>query len=317
MDLLLSVIDSVCVVKPAVIGVSLFAVHEGEGLDGLREFVSVLHLDEIKVTTVSLTSVFLLSGAERPTLHALLVFSADSRAGGANLTGGTLKLGVCAPAGPTLTNPSAITDLLVGGEAGRGVQRAVTRASGVVSITDTNPALTTAVSSAEFIVGTVAVEVVALAELAAVAFLRIVSFLALAGAAHTLAIVTADVRAVVLTAILVQVLSGHLVFTTFTLSANTSLIAPAGSTLKCAVAVMAQVAVFDALLVTVTLADEVEGDLDLLGKAQRFNLNFFFFALSGATLSCDINAEGYLISDGDVGAPPSIFSIIHYTVFTV
>lgn len=74
MDLLLSVVvDGVCVVEPAVIGVSFLAVHEREGLDGLRKLVSVLHLDEVKVTTVSLTSVFLLSRAEPPTLHTLPV----------------------------------------------------------------------------------------------------------------------------------------------------------------------------------------------------------------------------------------------------
>lgn len=72
MDFFLSVVvDGVCVVEPAVIGVSLLAVHEGEGLDGLRELVSVLHFNEFKVTTVSLTSVLLLSCAERPALHTL------------------------------------------------------------------------------------------------------------------------------------------------------------------------------------------------------------------------------------------------------
>lgn len=74
MDLLLSVVvNGVGVVEPAVIGVSLLAVHKREGLDGLRELVSVLHLDEVKVTTVSLAGVFLLSCAERPTLHTLPV----------------------------------------------------------------------------------------------------------------------------------------------------------------------------------------------------------------------------------------------------
>lgn len=80
-------------------------------------------------------------------------------------------------------------------------------------------------TSTEFIVGTVTVEVVALAVFAAVAFFGIVPLFALAGAAHALAVVAADVCAVVLAAILVQVLGGHLVLATFTLSANTSLIA--------------------------------------------------------------------------------------------
>lgn len=43
------------------------------------------------------------------------MFSTDSGAGGADLTGGPLELGVGAPAGPALTDPSAVTDLLVGG----------------------------------------------------------------------------------------------------------------------------------------------------------------------------------------------------------
>lgn len=87
-------------------------------------------------------------------------------------------------------------------------------------------------TSAEFIVGTVAVEVVALAVFAAVAFLGIVPLLALTGAAHALAVVAADVCTVVLAAVLVQVLGGHLVLTTFTLSANTSLIAPERNTVS-------------------------------------------------------------------------------------
>lgn len=74
------------------------------------------------------------------------MLSTDSGAGGADLTGGPLELGVGAPAGPALTDPSAVTDLLVGGQAGGGVQRAVAGASRVVSVTDTHPALTAAVS---------------------------------------------------------------------------------------------------------------------------------------------------------------------------
>lgn len=50
---------------------------------------------------------------------------------------------------------------------------------------------------------------------------------------------------------------------------------PAGSTLKCSIAVMAQIAVFNAMSVALTLADEVEHDLDLLSKAQGFDLNGF------------------------------------------
>lgn len=72
------------------------------------------------------------------------------------------------------------------------------------------------------------------------------------------------------------------------------ILSPAGSTLKCSIAVMAQVAVFNALFVTITLADKGEHDLDLLSKAQGFDLNAFWLAWSGAALSCDINAKGYL-----------------------
>lgn len=41
------------------------------------------------------------------------MLSADSRTGGADLTGGPLEFRVRAPAGPALAGPSAVTDLLV------------------------------------------------------------------------------------------------------------------------------------------------------------------------------------------------------------
>lgn len=81
-------------------------------------------------------------------------------------------------------------------------------------------------TSAEFIIRAVAVEVVTFAEFSAVAFFGIFPLLALASATHALAIIAADVRAVVLAAVLVQVLGGHLIFPAFTLPANTSFIAP-------------------------------------------------------------------------------------------
>lgn len=75
-----------------------------------------------------------------------LVFSTDSGAGGADLTGGTLELGVSALADATLAGAPAITYLLVGCQAGGGVQGTVAGAARVVGITDTHPALTTSMS---------------------------------------------------------------------------------------------------------------------------------------------------------------------------
>lgn len=73
MDLLLRVVvDSIGVVEPAVIGVPLLAVHHGvRGVVGLRQLVSVLDFDQIEVAALFLTRVFLLTGAERPTLDTL------------------------------------------------------------------------------------------------------------------------------------------------------------------------------------------------------------------------------------------------------
>ena len=75
-----------------------------------------------------------------------LVLSADSGAGGADLTGGTLELGVGALADATLAGAPAITYLLVGCQAGGGVQGTVAGAACVVGIADTHPALTTPMS---------------------------------------------------------------------------------------------------------------------------------------------------------------------------
>ena len=71
-----------------------------------------------------------------------LVLGADSRAGGAGLAGGALELGVCTFAGATLAGPPAVTDLLVGGQAGGVVQGAIAGAACPVGIADTHPALT-------------------------------------------------------------------------------------------------------------------------------------------------------------------------------
>ncbi len=73
MDLLLCVVvDSVGVVKPAVIGVPLLAVHHGvRGIVGLGQLVPVLHFNQVEVAAVFLTCVLLLTGAKRPALDAL------------------------------------------------------------------------------------------------------------------------------------------------------------------------------------------------------------------------------------------------------
>ena len=73
MHLLLSVVvDGVGVVEPAVVGVSLLAVHHGVGgVVGLGQLVPVLHLDQVEVAAVSLTCFLLLTRAKRPALDAL------------------------------------------------------------------------------------------------------------------------------------------------------------------------------------------------------------------------------------------------------
>lgn len=81
-------------------------------------------------------------------------------------------------------------------------------------------------TSAEFVVVTVAAEVVALAEAAAVALLGVVSDFALAHAAHALPVVAADVRAVVLAAVAVHVLRGHVVAAALAVAAHAPLVAP-------------------------------------------------------------------------------------------
>lgn len=84
----------------------------------------------------------------------------------------------------------------------------------------------TGLTSTEFVVGAVTVEVVTLAELPTVAFLWVLSLLTLTGSTHTVSVVAADVCTVVFTAALIQVFAGHLVGAALTLSTNTALIAP-------------------------------------------------------------------------------------------
>lgn len=81
-------------------------------------------------------------------------------------------------------------------------------------------------TSTELVVGAVTVEVVTLTVLAAVVLIRVVPLLTFTLATHTLAVVAAQIGAVVLTAGLFQVLTGHLVFPALALSANAILIAP-------------------------------------------------------------------------------------------
>lgn len=81
-------------------------------------------------------------------------------------------------------------------------------------------------TSAQLVVGSVTVEIVALAELAVVDLCRILSLLAFAGAADTVAIVAANICTVVLPALGVQVLSLTLVPAALAKTADTSFVAP-------------------------------------------------------------------------------------------
>ena len=83
-----------------------------------------------------------------------------------------------------------------------------------------------ALTSAQFVSGAVTVEVVTLAERAAVPLLRVVSLLALTRATHAVSVVAADVRAVVFTAGPVHVLRGHFVAAALALSAHAAFVTP-------------------------------------------------------------------------------------------
>ena len=69
------------------------------------------------------------------------MLSTHSGTGGTHFAGGSLELGVGALTHPTLTGPAAVTDLLVLGQTGGGVQRAVALVARVVSIAVTHTAL--------------------------------------------------------------------------------------------------------------------------------------------------------------------------------
>lgn len=81
-------------------------------------------------------------------------------------------------------------------------------------------------TSTQHVVGAVAVEVVALAVLATVDFCGILPFLALAGAADAVAVVAADVGAVVFPAVGVQVLGVDVVLAALAHAPDTSFVTP-------------------------------------------------------------------------------------------
>lgn len=86
--------------------------------------------------------------------------------------------------------------------------------------------LSTLLTSAELVVGAVTVEVVALAVLAAVDLRGILSLLALAGAADAVAVVAADIRTVVFSAVGIQVLCPHFVFAALAKTSDAAVITP-------------------------------------------------------------------------------------------
>lgn len=73
MDLRLRVVvDGVGVVEPAVVSVPLLTVHDRVGgVVGLRQFLPVLHYDQVEVAAHIRTHVLLLARAERPALDTL------------------------------------------------------------------------------------------------------------------------------------------------------------------------------------------------------------------------------------------------------
>lgn len=187
---------------------------------------------------------------ERLHLVDSLVLLTDSGAGGADLTSWTLEFDVCAFAGATLTFTPAITELPVLGHARGNIRGAVAGTAGVSRVTNALPAFAASVSwqeipklrsfvgwdsdvgtsasltSTEHVVGAVTVEVVALAELAAVAFCGILPLFALAGAADAVSVVAADVGTVVFSAVCVQVLCVHVILAALTHAPDTTHVTP-------------------------------------------------------------------------------------------
>lgn len=81
-------------------------------------------------------------------------------------------------------------------------------------------------TSAELVVGAVAIEVVTLAVFSAVDLSGVVSLLAFAGSAHAVAVVAADVGAVVLAAVGVQILRPNLVRAALALTSDATIVTP-------------------------------------------------------------------------------------------
>lgn len=84
----------------------------------------------------------------------------------------------------------------------------------------------TVLTSTQLVVRTVTVKVVTFAVLAAVDLCSILTFLALTGAANTVAVVAADIRSIVFPAVGVQVLCANIVFAAFTTTPDTTFVAP-------------------------------------------------------------------------------------------
>lgn len=85
----------------------------------------------------------------------------------------------------------------------------------------------TILTSTELVVGAVTVEVVTLAVLATVDLGRILPLLAFTSATDTVTIVAADVCAVVLPAVCIQILCAHFIFAALAKTPNSPVITPA------------------------------------------------------------------------------------------
>lgn len=315
-DLLGAVPDGVGEIEPAVVLVPLFAVGQRKRLvRGLGQ-VTLFYFEKLEVVTVVLAHVLLLSGLEGSALDTVFVLGAHSGAGGTRLTGLPLELGVVANTGATLTGSSSVTDLTVFGQTRGLVQGAVAGAARVVGVADALPALTAAVSSTELVVGAVTVEVVTLAVGAAVDLGGVLSLLTLAGAADAVPVVAADVGAVVLSTVGVQVLGSNLVFAALTESSDTALVTFAGAALERPVSVVALLALRLAPSGALTLTDEVQHHLHFFVKAQGSDFDHLRFNVCRTLLRLDGNLEGDLVSDGDVVTLPAVLSGSYDSVFT-
>lgn len=266
--------DGVGVIEPAVVGILLLAVGQGEALVcGLGQIFTVRHLYQVEVAAVLLAFLFLLAFPKCSALHTVFLLSADTGTGRTDLARRPLEFGFGAFADSALANTAAVTELPVLGEAGGVIQRTITGAACVVGLTDALPALTASMSSAELVVGAVAVEVVALAVLATVNFCRILPLLAFAGATDAVAVVATDIRSVVFPAVGIEVLCPDFIFAALTFTPDTSLVTLACSTLEDPVSPVALLAVGHSFFGALTVADEIENYLHLLVEALGFKCN--------------------------------------------